>query len=61
MGVTMVKCMKANKLMKQFEKQTIVVGRVGSPPLHKNGCYNLVANEGLGSTREFLGWSHRDT
>ena len=24
--------------------------RVGSPPLCKNGCYNLVANETFGST-----------
>ena len=54
-GVATIKCVKANKLTKQFEKQTIVVGRVGSPPLHKN-----VANGGFGSTREFLGWSHRD-
>ena len=32
-----------------------MVGRVGTPPLHKKG-----ATEGFGSTQEFLGWSHGD-
>ena len=32
----------------------------GFPPPHKNECYNLVAQKGLGSTREFLGLPHRD-
>ena len=34
----------------------------GLPSPHKIGCYTLVAKwKFLGSTREFLGWPHRNT
>ena len=33
-------------------------GRVSLPQIEV--CYNLVADRGLGSTQELLGWSHSD-